>query len=38
MPLGSKLGFSLVAGMEDEICDVILCIPKGKGLATEGMD
>jgi hypothetical protein len=38
MPPGPKLGFSLVAGIKDESCDVILGIPKEKGLETEGID
>jgi hypothetical protein len=37
MTPGPKIGFALVAGMEDEICNVILGIPKEKGLETEGM-
>ena len=28
MPPGLKLGFPLVVGMEDEICNVMLGIPK----------
>ena len=37
MPLGPKLGFELVARIEDQICDIILGIPKEKWLETEGM-
>jgi hypothetical protein len=38
MPPGPKLGFTLAVGMEDEICDVMLGIPKEKGLETEGIN
>jgi hypothetical protein len=38
MPPSPKLGFVLVAGMEDENCNVIFGIPKQKGLDIEGMD
>jgi hypothetical protein len=38
MPLGPKLGFSLVVGIEDESCDVMLEIKKEKVLEAEGID
>lgn len=38
MPRGPKLGFTLAAVMKDESCDVMLGIPKEKGLETKGID
>jgi hypothetical protein len=38
VPPSPKLVFSLVVGMEDESFDVMLGIPKVKGLEAKGME